>query len=352
MSSPNGIERRDPASGLLKLGAVLTDARQRRRSGWLLVTDQGERTLVHLQEGRILQIELRGQVLKPGAFGSVGLQRTLERLFVLPRPLVEFDEQGTSHLDGSPLDSQGVILGGVRRREDLFDPLRLVERIPVSAVSLTQETRDRLRRMGLTEGERTFIDSLRIPTPLPMALWKRGLQPKRAGAMVMALNLVGAFENWAAGDLPRLCARADARRRVAEATDDFALLGVCPDASLEEVDRAFRKLSLSLHPDRFGPLPEAEAREAGEAFSEISAAHARLRRSRRARGRRWRSGSEGSVVIETSGAYPWKSLLDEASRAAAAGDILRARRLAVKAMALQPPKPAVEALKQLLRSVA
>ncbi len=331
---------------------MLTDARQRRRSGWLLVTDQGERTLVHLKEGRIVQIEFRGQVLKHGSFGLVGLQRILERLFVLPRPLVEFDERGDSHLDGSPLDSQGAILGGVRRREDLFDPVRLVERIPVSAVSLNSETRDRLRRLGLTEGERAFIDRLQIPTPLPMVLWKRGLQPKQAGAMVMALNLVGAFENWAAGDLPRLGAQADARRRVAAATDDYAILGVAPDASLEEVDRAFRKISFSLHPDRMGALPDVEAREARETFNEVSAAHGRVRRSRRSRRSGYRPAQRGSVIVETTGTYPWKSLLDEARRAAASGDTLQARRLAVKAIALNPPKQAMEDIKKLLRSVA
>ena len=291
---------------------------------------------------------------------AVGIQRRMEQLFVLPRPHILFESRETGRETGREmetdvpgvLDSEEVILGGVRRRLDLFDPLLLVERIPVTSISLCQETRGRLRRLGLNAGERAFIEALQVPTPIPMVLWKRGLPPRDAGAMVMALNLIGAFENWRPGDLPRLSAAASLRRRIEGTSDDYVLLGVDTDAPIEEVDRAFRKLSYALHPDRVSALGEEAATSAQEAFQKISAAHARVRRSRRSKRCRTSTWSDIEVTPGKSNASPWLQLLEKARLAAAAGDGIQAKRLAIKAIALKPPKPIVEALKGVLKSVA
>jgi hypothetical protein len=62
-----------------------------------------------------------------------------------------------------------------------------------------------------------------------------------------------------------------------------AVLGIAPDASPTEIDRAYRQLARELHPDRFVGRPSAEAEAASERFILAARAHETL-----AQAARWR----------------------------------------------------------------
>lgn len=58
----------------------------------------------------------------------------------------------------------------------------------------------------------------------------------------------------------------------------FRLLGLSPDASLEEVKKAYRRLAVRYHPDRLGPnARDEEIKEAQKRFSSITEAYSILR---------------------------------------------------------------------------
>jgi hypothetical protein len=185
-----------------------------------------------------------------------------------------------------------------------------------------------------------------------MALWKRGLNPQRAGAVVVALNLLGAFEEWTPGDLPRITAVNQVYRMIQNARPDHELLGVSPGAPAREVDRAFRKLSLMLHPDRLTGLSETETQRAKDAFVQVSRAHERLKRSRRSRPVSCRSGFASASDGGGEMSAPWFALLEQTRTSEAEGDMVRARIFAVKTLALAPPGEVVSELKRILRRVA
>lgn len=58
--------------------------------------------------------------------------------------------------------------------------------------------------------------------------------------------------------------------------DLYEILGVSHDASVDEIKKAYRKLSLKYHPDRQGNKSETEKKEAEDKFKEIGAAYAIL----------------------------------------------------------------------------
>jgi hypothetical protein len=338
MSGPNGIERRDPASGILKLGALLSSAHWHGWTGALRVLDRG---LVHSIP------VIRGNI----AAGSSRIDPLLQQLFVLPRPFAVFEERPVEALEALLIDPEPLVVQGVKGRRDLFEPRTLVERIPVEVLRLSPKVAQRLGQFGLDPDETAFVHRLTVPTPLTLALWKRGLDPGHASAVVVALNLLGAFEEWRPGDLPRPSLVSRLCRMIRNATPDHELFGVDADAPQREVDRAFRKLSLVLHPDRFMGMSGPEAERAKETFVHLSRAHARLRRSRRSRsvGRR---EAVARTDLASAGPDTLAGLVHCARVAADRGDISGARRFAVKALALSPPKDTAVELKALLRRVA
>ena len=273
-------------------------------------------------------------------------------LFALPRPHAIWLPGDGAGGAASALDPTPVVIGGVAGRTEIFDPRRLAERIPVDTLHLPRERLAELRgSLRLEADELGFLERLERPAPIPMVLWKRGLDPHRAGALLVGLNLVGAFAGqWESGLLPRLAAAVGVLRRQRSGAGDRALLGVGPEAGPVEVERAFRRLSLELHPDRVQHLPPPEAALATEAFQAASAARARLRRSRRARPVQ-RAAPVARVEIRRAPApASWAALRDEARRALERGQRARAAAFALKALALSPPETARAELADIVSS--
>src|SRR3954447_350649 len=58
--------------------------------------------------------------------------------------------------------------------------------------------------------------------------------------------------------------------------DHYEVLGISRDASEAEIKKAYRKLALKYHPDRYAGKPESEKSAAEEKFKEINEANSVL----------------------------------------------------------------------------
>lgn len=350
MEVPLGIERRDPASGLIRLGLVLSHLQKQRQSGDLRVADQGRIHLVRLFEGHISGIlfddDDDGKSVQGKSWSAVP-----DHLFTLVRPQTVFEEKTVLQIGTSMVPADRAVLRGVVKRQDLFNPRPLAERIPVETLRLDREMLLRLMTMGLSDDEVRFVIRLEVPTPVTMALWKRGLSPDHAGALLVALNVLGCFAGWAPGDLPRISAVTQLLRKIRARKDSHQILGVSESASMAEIDRAFRKLSFELHPDRLSCFSFQERQEAMEAFESVTAAHAELKFSRRSPKVRV-TRTERKDAMSAYQTESWNASLSAARNFAAAGLHKQAATSVLRALSYSPPPGVVAELKQILRESA
>jgi hypothetical protein len=337
MTAAIGYERRDPVAPLIGLGTALTGARREGRSGWIEIRDGGRAHGVLLAGGAIRDVILDG-----GGLPAADLEARAAWLFALPRPHAIWLPGAAPAGPVPAIETEPVVFGGVAARVDLFEPRQLAERIPAALLQLPGERLERLRRsVRLRPEERRFLECLTRPTPIPMLLWKRGLEPRRAGALLVALNLVGAFTGlWEPGLLPRATTALRVLRLLRSGADDHRLLGLPESASPAAVERAFAALCLELHPDRMTGAPAVEMDLAVEAFRGVVAARDRLRRSRRSRPVRVPDGEPVAhvQVVPREAAGDWETLTREAHSCMARGERARAAAFALKALALSPPE--------------
>ncbi len=170
----------------------------------------------------------------------------------------------------------------------------------------------------------------------------------------MALNLVGLWEReWEPGLLPRISVAVKVLQAMDRGVSDRELLGVADDAGDSEMDRAFRRFSLELHPDRLVGMPDAEAGIATEAFGGVSAAYDRLKRSRRSRSVRDAGGEPlARVHLRRRSPDSWTETYEEAVRCYRSGDLARARAFATKTLGLSPPGDVRERILEMMSRVA
>jgi hypothetical protein len=346
MDAPDKVERRDPCAPVLRLGAALAQAHRERASGVVDVVDRGVTHRIRILRGSVADVSGAA----PGA-AREPITRRAARLFELERPKVLWTPRPDCEGSHAAADPDQIVIQGVRARADLFDPRRLVERIPVSALCLRPEKRALLDRLELADDEYELALSLRRPTPVALILWKRGVEPRRAGALLVALNLVGAFDaDWHPGLLPRLTTAIRVLERARAGAADRELLGAASGDDPREEDKAFRRLTLELHPDRLRGLPREEVEMAEEAFRLAGAAYDRLKRSRR---------SAAPVGVDAIGRVElvrrppsgWREMLEVARRCARDGDLPLSRAYALKALALSPsPEARAEIVSLLTRA--
>ncbi len=332
MTAPVPFERRDPCSPLLRLGSSLFTAVTQRRSGVILVEEADRRHRVALTNGAITGVN------GPGTGDS--FSRAV-RLFSLPRPRITWTDDRSATGDEA-LDPASLIVTGVTARPELFDPVGMVERIPLSTLHIDEDDLAALRQLPLSPSRRDFLKRLTVPAPLPMILWKRGLPPAEAASLLVALNLLGAWKGtWEPGFLPRATTALRILRRANEGADDAVLLGLSPNAPEGDLDRALRRLSLELHPDRQQGRAAEERDTAARAYALVLDAHNRMKRERRTRRQR-----------PVTAPLPWQRPFADAQDADRLGDRRLARKHALVALSLSPPPDIRAALAGLLQRCA
>lgn len=346
-----GIERRDPAAGVLRLGSALASAYEEARTGRITVTQGAFAGEFSLQEGLVTRIEVGRAPISPAGWTGTRGPGAVERLFGLERPRVLWRDDLPHRGQHGEMDPRWAVVVGVSARAEAFDPQRLVERIPVDVLKLRETELEHIKALPFLAEEREFFARLLKPTPVTMLLWKRGMEPRRAGALIVALNLLGAFRgSWEPGDLPRMSTALRVMGMVSRGCPDHLLLGLDPWARQPELDRAFRRLSRELHPDRAETLPREEAELARRAFLVVNDAYLRLRGGG-SRRRRPVSSPPREAGVEELG-DDWRVLARSACLAHEAGERDRARAYALKALVRMPPGHSRRVLVQILSQAA
>ena len=345
------IERRDPYSPILQLGSALFTARKERQSGWVEVMEKDLTHLVRLESGAITGVDTKSKedFLEAGA--NISIDKKAAKLFTLDRPRVLWTPSHAKKHHSHWVDPAQVVVTGVTLRQNRIDPNNLAQRIPVGSLFIPTDHLQQLEKLLLTREETRFLRQLNHPTPISMILWKRGLRPTHAGALLLALNLIGLWsDQWAPGLLPRVKESAKILKSIEAGLSDIELFGLSDEADDKALDKRFRILSLALHPDRYTKSNNDEALLAQKAFSEVSTAYNRLKQSRRKRS--VRSGDKESIAkIELKKQRPdnWAKMLVEARRADEVGDKKKAKAFALKALCLSPPPGAKREIGKLLR---
>ena len=337
MSDYKYFERRDPFAPVLKLGTLLTRVRHPSANGVISLAAGEKSHVIRIEEGSISEVS--------GPDGPLDSQHATE-VFAIPRPLVRFAEETDSQHRRRLLDPVHLMIHGIGSRTDLFEPISFRERVPASALSIDRDQLMQLRRLPFSNDEMQFFKALSHPTPVPMILWKRGLPPSHAAAMLTALNLLGVWtDTWKPGDFPRMHIAHRINRLADRDADDCEVLGLPQDASFADVDRAFRRLSFELHPDRTQTQPPELQSVIRDAFVTVSSAYQRLKSQRQSRRKR-------PVVTRSRDTVLWQQALTAAESALQQGNIHLARKHAINGLLLNPPEFARNRFANLLRYAA
>ncbi|MBN2529373.1 MAG: J domain-containing protein [Deltaproteobacteria bacterium] len=337
MSRSYLIERRDPCAPVLKLGSMLTQVRHHDVNGAISLEAGRESHQIIIAKGSIC--EVRG----PG--GMVKDERATD-VFALNRPLVTFAPHVLALSSRRILDPVHLLISGMTRSQDLFDPVLFKDRVPVTALNIEYGQLLALRKLPFLEEEKAFFSRLLHPTPVPMILWKRGLCPSHAAALLTTLNLLGVWAtDWRPGHLPRIHPAQRILKQLATIIDDYQLLGLPKDASPADVDKAFRRISFELHPDR-NQGQSLEIRSVCDtAFGAVSAAYQRLKQQRTSRRKR-------PVVHRAADTRLWQDALTAAETALIQGQVQLARKHAIRGLLLNPPDFAKARFQTLLQQAA
>lgn len=319
MSSFNGIERRDPCKPILLLGTTLSAAKNTHASGKIVLQTHREQHHVQFADGKVSAVT--------GPWGPIDAERATD-IFSLNRPVIRW-ENGASINSHSPLiDPAHLLVKGVAHRQELFDPISFVDRVPVETLQVDSSLLYELKKLPFSQNDIRFLKQLRLPTPIAMILWKRGLAPQQAASLLTALNLLGIWKNiWSPGDLPQLTAATKILRLHHRNADNFQLLGLQLGACAKDVDRAFRQLSFELHPDRLAHT----SKDQKNAFAIISNAYNQLRQKRIQHSRRKRP------VAATPDTSLWQRALNQAEAALQQGNAKLAKKHALNGLTLHPP---------------
>ena len=266
-------------------------------------------------------------------------------VFSLQRPLVKFAPETPLSVQRRILDPAHLLIHGLNARHDLFQPVAFNERIPVNTLRIESDILWSLRKLPFTADELAFFKRLSHDTPIPMILWKRGLEPAHAASMLTTLNLLGIWQKiWAPGHLPRAHVAHRIVKLVEKGADDYQLLGLAVNASGAEVDKAFRQLSFELHPDRNQGQPMQTQEKCQEAFAAVSSAHRHLKTHRVSRRKR--------PVVNRADTSLWQRALAEAEIALRQGNVQLARKHAINGLLLNPPDFARSRFTSLLKVAA
>lgn len=354
MSPKPAIERRDPYSSVLSLSAALSEAKRARSSGRIMIKDRGLCHFVRIHDGAIFDVALDNKTDALAHTEKNSIKSKAVKLFNLPRPYVTWTQDASSKAMQQRIDPVSVVLNGVIARRDLFEPRSLAERIPVQSLKIDAARIEQLQRFPFSKEELRLLESLHVSTPIPMILWKRGLEPRHAGALLVALNVLGLWQDtWTPGLLPRIKSAVAIMLRTKRGVDDFELLGIDSNHNSKELERTFRQLCLELHPDRLRGMSNDEATLAKDAFHTVTGAYERIKkRSRRTRSiRRTDNKAQlAKVTLVKARADRWQDLLRKAELATASGDNKRARALALKALGRTPSPDKKNRLIELLDS--
>ncbi|MCK9523272.1 MAG: J domain-containing protein [Proteobacteria bacterium] len=350
MTASPRIERRDPCSPVLQLGTALSQAQRSGESGWLEIQEGGRIHGVQISGGGVADV-----VSDRRDINALGLREQMQHLFSLPRPKVIWMPDLTCMQRAPKASAAEVALRGILTRQDVFDPVQLAERIPVTTLRIDEAQLRALHPLGLTEREMDFLRQLRVPTPIPMILWKRGFAPQTAAALLMALNVIGVWrDTWRPGELPRFIPAVRLLRAKALGATPLELLKLNPDASETEQDKAFRRLSFELHPDRLVHYAPREQVMAAQAFKVLSEAYHQIKRSRRQRPVVVADAATPVARVALKKKMPdnWASLLVAARAAVEQGNVERAKAFALKALQHTPPPGAQREIAAILNRAA
>jgi tetratricopeptide (TPR) repeat protein len=244
---------------------------------------------------------------------TLQVQRRVVRLFAVSSGTYGFYQEdflaGFGGSDAPSIDPLAVIAVGARESYDLARLNALVAGMQDSGLCLSVRTDD-VSRLCFTDDEASVVSALGTPQPLASLVQSSGLPPFTVYTVVHCLHMTGSLgiDRGAAPapepgsprpstapprtveptapapsreliDAEKSARRAEAEELIAKGDEAnyFELLGVPPEASDKEIQRAYVERARQFHPDRAtGEMADLKF-ELAELFSRISVAHQTLK---------------------------------------------------------------------------